>query len=85
MAFSYYIRNSAIILKVQIMNYESKKILLIFIGASLFGGLTGLFNLLYGPVVVSVLVAYIAITICWKDLLFIIIKFLSGFIFPTRG
>jgi hypothetical protein len=66
------------------MDYEMKKILLILIGVTMVGGLTGLFNILYGSIFVAVLVGYIMITMFWKELLIEIAKFVSSFIFPKR-
>jgi len=66
------------------MDTTLMKILLILIGATLIGGFTGLFNILYGTIFVSFLVAYIIITFFWKDLLIEIAKFLLSFLIPRR-
>jgi hypothetical protein len=64
------------------MDNDLMKIILILIGALVFGGLTGLFNIIYGTILLTIFVAYIVVTFFWKDLLIEIAKFISSFIFP---
>ena len=66
------------------MDYELKKILLIIAGATLVGGLSGLFNIIYGVIAVSILIGYIIVTVFWMDFLLEILIFLSSFFFPRR-
>jgi len=66
------------------MDYELKKILIILVGVTIFGGITGLFNVIYGTILFAFLVGYIAITLFWKDLLIILARFISSFIIPKR-
>jgi len=84
MAFSYNIKGAWIRLQEHTMDYELKKIILIMAGVILVGGLSGLFNMLYGVVVVSLLIGYIAVTLFWKDILLEILIFISSFFFPRR-
>jgi asparagine N-glycosylation enzyme membrane subunit Stt3 len=66
------------------MDHDLMKIFLILIGALVLGGFAGFFNIIYGTILLTIFVAYIAVTFFWKDLLIEIAKFISSFIFPKR-
>ncbi|ADN35838.1 conserved hypothetical protein [Methanolacinia petrolearia DSM 11571] len=66
------------------MQKELKKFLILLIVVLWFGGLSGLFNILYVTLFLAFITVCIAIKLFWTDILIVIGKFISSFIIPKR-